>query len=83
MNEVKRLSEAISAPIIDSYKAGGLGLVFAFLGTLLLIIALFSEKGVYGYICGILGSLMILAVLYLFYFRDIKKLKNINELLSN
>lgn len=78
-NKVKNLSEAISAPIIDSYKAGGLGLVFAFLGTLLLLIALFSGKGVYGYIFGILGSLMILAVLCLFYFRDIKKLKDIND----
>lgn len=76
---IKPLSEAISGPIIKAYRAGGFGLVFVFIGTLLLLVALFFGGGLIGDVIGILGCLMILTVLYLFYFQSIKPLKDINE----
>ena len=80
---IKPLSESLSNPIIKSYKAGGLGLVFVFLGTLLLLLALYIGKGILCYLVAALGSLMILSVLYLFYFQDIKKLKDLNASIKN
>lgn len=76
--DVKPLSEAISDPILKAYKAGGYGLVFVFTGTLMLLVTLFVERGIFSFILAVLGTIMILAVLYLFYFQDIKKLKDLH-----
>lgn len=77
--DIKPLSEALSDPIVKAYSVGGYGLVFVFAGTLLLLIALFFGQGIFHYFVGVLGALMILAVLALFYFQDIKKLVDVNR----
>lgn len=82
VSEVKPLSDALSEPLVKAYKAGGYGLVFIFSGTILLLIALFSGEGILRYLVGIIGALMILAVLALFYFQDIKKLVDVNKNIS-
>lgn len=71
--------QALSAPIVKAYKAGGYGLVFVFVGTMLLLLALFFGKGALGYVVGVVGAFMILAVLGLFYIQDIKKLRDVNN----
>ena len=75
----KPLSDAISAPIVDAYKAGGLGLTLVFVGTLLLLSTLLFGGSITAYVIGILGALIILTVLYLFYFQSIKPLKDLND----
>lgn len=77
--DIKPLSEALSEPLVKAYKVGGYGLVFVFAGTMLLLVALFFGEGILRYFVGVLGALMILAVLGLFYFQDIKKLVDVNE----
>jgi hypothetical protein len=74
-SSVKPLSDAIATPILKAYKAGGFGLVFVFVGTLLLLVALFFGEGLPRYIAAAVGTLMIFFVLVLFYFQDIKKLQ--------
>jgi hypothetical protein len=76
---VKPLSEALSEPLVKAYKVGGYGLVFVFAGTMLLLVALFFGDGILRYFLGALGALMILAVLGLFYFQDIKKHIDVNR----
>lgn len=78
-NEIKPLSQAISDPLIKTYKAGGLVLSIAFLGTFLLLAPMFLGKSIQGYIAGSLGGLMLFAVLFFFYFHDIKKLKDVHD----
>jgi hypothetical protein len=41
---IKLLSEALSEPIINTYKAGGLGLALLLIGTLLTLGAFFSGQ---------------------------------------
>jgi type II secretory pathway component PulJ len=77
--DMKPLSEALSEPLVKAYKVGGYGLVFVFAGTMLLLVALFFGEGILRYFVGMLGALMILAVLGLFYFQDIKKLVDVNR----
>jgi len=77
--DIKPLSEALSEPLVKAYKVGGYGLVFVFAGTMLLLVALFFGEGILRYFVGVLGALMILAVLGLFYFQDIKKLVDANK----
>ena len=78
-NEIKPLSQAISDPLIKTYKAGGLVLSIAFIGTFLLLAPMFLGKSIHGYIAGSLGGLMLFAVLFFFYFHDIKKLKDVHD----
>lgn len=80
---IKPLSEAIATPILKAYKAGGFGLVLIFLGTLLLLATMFFGNGLPRYICAIVGTLMIFLVLILFYFQDIKKLKQAGDSIDN
>jgi hypothetical protein len=77
--DIKPLSEALSEPLVKAYKVGGYGLVFVFAGTMLLLVALFFGEGILRYFVGVLGASMILAVLGLFYFQDIKKLVDANK----
>lgn len=77
--DIKPLSEALSEPIVRAYKVGGYGLAFVFAGTLLLIISLFFGQDIFRYVISGIGSLMILTVLALFYFQDIKRLKDISD----
>jgi len=82
MNEVstiKPLSNAIAIPIVRAYRAGGFGLVFVFVGTLLLLTAMFVGKGPTGYIVATVGTIMIIFVLILFYLQDIKKLQQAGD----
>jgi uncharacterized membrane protein YcjF (UPF0283 family) len=79
-SEIIPLSDAISSPIIKAYKAGGLGLTFIFIGTFLLLAALFFHQGSWiSYLSATLGTLMILAVLYLFYIKDIRQLQELSQ----
>jgi hypothetical protein len=41
---IRLLSEALSGPIVKTYKAGGLGLVLILIGTLLTLVAFFSDQ---------------------------------------
>ena len=81
---IKPLSDAVSAPILSSYKAGGLGLTFLTLGALLMLIAFFwNDKGVLTYFILGIGTLLIFSTLAYFYFKDMRKLitakKNVHK----
>lgn len=76
---IKPLSDAIASPIMKAYRAGGFGLVLIFVGTLLLLATMFFGQGLPRYIVAIVGTLMIFSVLILFYFQDIKKLKQASK----
>ena len=78
-NTVKRLSDALASPILKAYKAGGFGLVLVFVGTLLLLAAMFFGEGLPRYIAATIGTLMILLVLLLFYLQDIRKLQQASD----
>lgn len=78
-SDVQPLAEVIGAPILKAYKAGGVGLVLVCVGTLLLLAALFWGVGTLRYILAIVGTFMVFLVLVLFYFQDIRKLKQASE----
>jgi hypothetical protein len=78
-SDVQPLAEVIGAPILKAYKAGGVGLVLVCMGTLLLLAALFWGVGTLRYILAIVGTFMVFFVLVLFYFQDIRKLKQASE----
>jgi hypothetical protein len=78
-SDVKPLADAIAIPILKAYKAGGLGLVFVFTGTFLLLVALFFGAGVSRYIVAVVGTCMIFLVLVFFYLQDIRKLQQAHE----
>lgn len=79
ISQIKPLSEAITAPLSGLYKAGGLALVLIFIGTLLLLVALFFGQGITTYLVGVPGALIIFMVLLRFYLRDIKKLHEVHR----
>jgi cell fate (sporulation/competence/biofilm development) regulator YmcA (YheA/YmcA/DUF963 family) len=73
--DVKPLSEAISTPITQAYKAGGLGLTFLTLGAMLMLIAFFSKsREALTYVIFGVGTVLIFATLAFFYFKDMRKL---------
>src|SRR5215475_8743767 len=75
-----KLSDAIGAPIVSAYKAGGLGLAFLTLGASLLLAAFrWNDRGVFTYFILGIGTLLIFSTLTLFYFKDLKKLMNAHE----
>jgi hypothetical protein len=75
-----KLSDAIGAPIVSAYKAGGLGLAFLTLGASLLLAAFrWNDKGVFTYFILGVGTLLIFSTLTLFYFKDLKKLMNAHK----
>ncbi len=77
---VKKLSDSISTPIVRAYKAGGYGLTFLTVGSLfLLIAAIFNLDNWPRYLLAGVGILLIFPVLILFYFKDIKKLSELNK----
>lgn len=77
---IKPLSDALSAPILSSYKAGGLGLAFLTLGALLMLIAFFwNDRGILTYFILGIGTLLIFSTLAYFYFKDMRKLVTAKE----
>jgi hypothetical protein len=75
-----KLSDAIGAPIVSAYKAGGLGLAFLTLGASLLLAAFrWNDKGLFTYFILGVGTLLIFSTLTLFYFKDLKKLMNAHK----
>ena len=72
---IKPLSDAISKPITDAYKVGGLGLSFLTLGAILMLIAFFwNDKTILTYFIFGIGTILIFATLAYFYFNDLRKL---------
>ena len=73
---VKLLSEALSEPIVNTYKAGGLGLALLLIGTLLTLIAFFFGPSLFGYVILFVGVFLILVLVFLFYFQGIRPLQH-------
>ena len=71
---VRPLSEAVAGGISRVYRLGGLALTFVFAGTVLLIVGVILSTGPVSYIIAGVGATLILAVVALFYQRDIKRL---------
>jgi hypothetical protein len=69
---IKLLSEALSEPIVNTYKAGGLGLALLLIGALLTLIAFFFGPGLFGYVILFVGVLLILVLVFLFYLQGIR-----------
>ena len=62
-----RLSDAISAPILSAYKAGGLGLAFLTLGASLMLAAFrWNDKGAITYFILGVGTLLVFSTLIYF-----------------
>ena len=78
-NSIKPLSEAISIPIIKAYRVGGFGLVFIFIGTLLLLTAFLFNTNFVSYLSAGVGTLLILVVLLFFYFQSIRPLMQFSQ----
>jgi len=75
-----KASDAMGAPLIRAYKAGGFGLAFLALGASLLLAAFrWNDRGVFTYFILGIGTLLIFSTLTLFYFKDLKKLMNAHE----
>lgn len=83
INLLSNLLSGLSAPVERLYKTDGYGLVFTVIGTFLLLVSLFSEKGIIGYVIGALGTLMIVVALYFFYKRDFSKIRNLNRAIQS
>jgi len=81
--QVKPLAEALSTRIIKAHKAGGLGLVLVFVGTLLLTVAVIAPRSMKTYIAAFLGALIIIIILIRFYFLDIKKLQEASRTIKD
>lgn len=71
--------DSISNSIAKLYREGNYALVLVFIGTLFLLVALFFGHNIVGYTIGALGCITILTVLYFFYTRDIRPLKQEND----
>ena len=73
--DIKPLSDAISTPITQAYKAGGLALTLLTLGAILMLIAFFSSnREALTYVIFGVGAVLIFATLAFFYFKDMRKL---------
>lgn len=72
---IKPLSEALSGGIERMYTLGGYGLVFTFTGTLCLVVANVLERSVISFVLAAVGALMVLAVLVLFYVKEIRPMQ--------
>jgi hypothetical protein len=75
-NNPARLSQILAAAISNVYKLGGLALTFVFAGTLLLLVAVILGTGLMSYVIAAVGASLILAVVALFYQRDIGRLRD-------
>lgn len=79
----KKFSEAISNPLIKAYQKGGLGLAFLVLGAILLLASAFLDRSnPLLWILAVIGFLLILAVVALFYFQAIRPIQNAQTTVS-
>ena len=76
---VKPLSDALSGGIAKVYKLGGLGLTFIFVGSLLLLTSALIPRGPLSYVLAGVGLVLILVVVFLFYQREIRPMRNAQE----
>jgi hypothetical protein len=73
---IKLLSEALSEPIVNTYKAGGLGLALLLIGTLLTLVAFFFGPSLFGYAILFVGVFLILVLVFLLYLQGIRPLQH-------
>ena len=69
---ITKISEALSKPINDLFKTGGLGLVFIFIGLLLSIYSFIYSDSIFAPIMFSIGSFLILTSFVLFLVTQIK-----------
>ena len=69
---VQRLSDAMAAPLVKIYRAGGYGLTLLWLGALFLVLAAFTPDPLVKIPLVTVGVLAIAAPGYLFYVKEIR-----------
>jgi hypothetical protein len=72
LTSVQRLSDAMSAPLLKVYRAGGYGLALLWLGSTLLVAANFTPDTLGKIALTVVGVLAIGAPGYLFYLKEIR-----------
>jgi hypothetical protein len=73
---VTPLSSALEGGIARMYTLGGLGLTFVFVGALFLLASALIGRGPTSYTLAAVGLVLILAVLTLFYLREIRPIRD-------
>ncbi|GIF96710.1 hypothetical protein [Catellatospora citrea] len=66
------LAEALAAPLLGAYRAGGFGLAFLLLGAMILTGAGFVDRGPVTYVLLGIGALLVLIPCYFFFVKEIR-----------
>jgi hypothetical protein len=70
--EVRRLSDALSEPLIKAYRLGGFGLAFLVLGAIFLAASAAAPRGSLSYVIAGVGLLLVVVPCYFFYVKEIR-----------
>ncbi|WJK42237.1 hypothetical protein O7608_07570 [Solwaraspora sp. WMMA2056] len=66
------LADALAAPLLSAYRAGGFGLAFLLLGALILTGAGIAGRGLVTYVLLSVGIVLVLVPCYFFYVKEIR-----------
>jgi hypothetical protein len=66
------LADALAAPLLGAYRAGGFGLAFLLLGAMILTGAGFVDRGLATYVLLGIGVLLVLIPCYFFFIKEIR-----------
>jgi hypothetical protein len=70
--EVRRLSDALSEPLMKAYRLGGFGLAFLVLGAIFLAASAAAPRGSLSYVVAGVGLLLVVVPCYFFYVKEIR-----------